>query len=243
MKSSVKKIIIAILSVLIVIVAVLLLFVLAPTKKATAPTKDSSAKGEDAVHEIKVVDAVNYKRDVIFVHPEYNVGNDIEHIIIIPKLEATVESNSLKAFNDKIYSALSEPYDKLTANAEGDKLYDIQYKSKTYNDIIGIMVFYTVGIQNSEYDTDIYCYYYDTKNDKELSMDEYFAALGTSEEAVFNKFKQTSDYAEIGYDADANQTVFECCILDENSAIIQISNDTFPMSPTAYYEYDYSFIK
>ncbi len=181
-----------------------------------------------------VIDALDYTKKVIPID-EAMYDPSWTHTIKIPKISAS-SSNAL-AFNAKIYKEFSPLHDALLCNGEGSAIINIDYKYKEYNSIIGITVTRHWAVQNSSSDPTYFFYYYDIKNDKELSFDQYLAALGSSRSAILQKMQKTSTYLQEIEHALYTTPEIIGGILDDQSGSFAIKGVDFMWGDTYLFDF------
>ena len=176
---------------------------------------------------IEVVDALNYKKDIIVTPENKEFGwdpNGLTHVIKLPKI--TSNTNNAQAFNKKLFDVFSKPYEILKNNQEKEQVYECNYEYKIYNGIIGIVIEAYVGAQAAGATSWHFPYYYDTKNDKELTYDEYLKALNLSKDVLEKKVVNTKTYKDHYENISEGNNVYVIdCILDTKGSIVYLNDN------------------
>jgi len=181
-----------------------------------------------------VIDAVNYSREIISVF-EWMDYSGYNHTIRIPKIN--LSSENAQNFNNKIYNDHAAPYEVLLNYHEEQMIYHVNYTYKLYEDVVGIIVEFTGGPQAAGAEIRRSYYYYDVKNDKEISLDEYINALGYTTNELESILKKMEDIS--GYEAHSNlgdNPKLEACIADTESTLVVFTNAAYTMDGTTSYE-------
>lgn len=181
-----------------------------------------------------VVDAVNYSREIISVF-EWMDYSGYTHTIHIPKIN--LSSKNAQSLNEKIYNDHIAPYQALLNYTEEQMIYHVNYTYKVYENVVGIIVEFTGGPQAAGADTKRSYYYYDIRNDKEISLDEYIGALGYTTKELESILKTMEDIS--GYEAHSNlgdNPKLEACIADTESTLVVFTNAAYTMDGTTSYE-------
>lgn len=181
-------------------------------------------KAENTVTESTVVDALNYEKNVIPAEGLEGMGyEELKHKIRLPKITKT--SENANSFNEKLYNQLSEKYEILKNNEEYGAIYEIDYEYKMHNDVLGIVLTYSHAVQAGGGNFYYYAYYYDLKNDKEISFSEYLSALSLDAENLTSLIKSTDQFRnEFAYVSDYNNISIKDCILDKNGTVAYLNN-------------------
>ncbi len=195
----------------------------------TSSQQEINEESDNNEKEVTVRNAVNYTKKIV-VTPELaatGYSNSEQHSIIIP--EITSKTENAKAFNKKMYDVFGENYEKLLNNQEAQHIFICKYKSKNYNGIIGIVIETWLGVQAGGANNNYTAFYYDSKQDKELTFDEYVTALGLTKEELWTKVQNTTAYSDAySYAMGDNSVSLKDCILDSTGTVVYL-NDNYTM--------------
>ncbi len=163
----------------------------APTTKPAVTTKKEEEKpkedttGTVTLPVVAVVDAVSISKSVS--DPDAFSTDNPRHKIYVPKLNMSSE-NALK-FNAKIYSEFFKVCEAVQSGDDYNYRFEINYKYKTYDGLVGIIIS-EMGARPATCGYLRYiCFYYDMKNDKELTFDEYAVSLGFTASSLKRRLK------------------------------------------------------
>ena len=152
----------------------------------------------------KVVTAVSYtKRAIDYFYPGQYF--DWTHKVEYPKINSA--KPGAVALNQKIVNKYASALNTLKRNEEENALYNVSYTSSVYDGIIYIKMKEITAWQYSEgMDTAVF-YYYDYKNDRELTATEVANRYGININTLFSRAKsyiKQQDYygEEFEYIAD-----------------------------------------
>ncbi len=144
-----------------------------------------------------------------------------KHKVVIPKINS--QSSGAIELNEKMYSRC-ENYYKIVQNGTQDIIVDVSYEYRYANDVVGICLKTNYGYIASGW-TDAMCfYYYDVKNDCEITYQEYLEKLGLSDADVWNAFKQSEEYQS--NKDDLGTTIYDC-IADKSSFIVSCESSGY----------------
>ncbi len=164
---------------------------------------------------IKVVDAVNYEKDVV---DGDGLGEAFKkHYVILPKI--TSDTDNAKAFNELLanpYSFDTPAEEILKQGLEGDQIIQISYDATVENNIAAISVRFIDGYKFSSFDTYYKCFYFDANQDKELTLDEYIAAKGMDKADLLATAENTEEYKNAFQGEFPATAEFEGCIIEGN---------------------------
>lgn len=130
---------------------------------------------EEALKEVKVVEAVNYTREV---NPAFNLDAGFSprsHSVSIPKIDGN--SAAINAFNEKILNAYMKYVDELKNTSEDFSHTYITYDFEIIDGIVGIMIMNRCSHFSSYIGDSFGGYYYDSNNDEEICFEEYLKRL------------------------------------------------------------------
>lgn len=181
-----------------------------------------------------VVDAVNYSREIVSVLEGMDYSG-YSHTIHIPKIN--LSSKNAQSLNEKIYNDHIVPYQALLNYTEKQMVYQVNYTYKVYENVVGIIVEFTSGPQAACAETKRSYYYYDIRNDKEISLDEYIGELGYTTKELESILKTMEDIS--GYEAYSDlgdSSKLEACIADTKNTLVVFKNIICTMDGTASYE-------
>ena len=188
----------------------------APEAAVTPQPEETAAPEEPLVGE-----ALRCQREVVDTNHEDYPFND--HQLVIPKINR--EGEGAQALNQKIYDTYAPIYQELQEYQEEERLYYITYTSRTAGDLVGIIMYENGGWQYSEAWHSYTAFYYDAAQDRELTFEEYVAALGfdlpTLQEQLLTMEDTdgTQGHTNLG---DAPQLTG--CIADEEGTTIIVSH-------------------
>lgn len=158
---------------------------------------------------VTVTDALSYKKD-------YSSFK-------IPKL--TAKTGNAKKFNDKIYNTFSDSITAVKKRKTNGLVYDVTYDFTVRGRYVAIITRGLVGEEDSCAGVNCRGFYYDLKEDRELTFDEYLSGNGVTRAILLGLVKK-SDYAkETVYEVeDINELVVEnlpnAMIADDKTSII-----------------------
>lgn len=188
--------------------------------------------------EIEVVDAVNYEKKV---QVQTDAG-PYEWTYTIRLPEITSETENAKQFNKKLYDTFGKEYELLINDQQDRQIFMSDYTYKKHNGILGIVITTTYGAYNGGISDFYHAFYYDTKNGKELSFEEYLVALGLTGEGLWTSIKNTTEYSNsYSYISPYNDVYLMDAILDNIGAIVYL-NDIETMVGWNKLEVEYEFI-
>ncbi len=125
---------------------------------------------------------------------------DFVHSVRYPKLLS--DKPGAVALNDKIAAIYAPMIEKLRNNKEKGELYNIDYTATYGGNILTLHFTEIGGWQYSEGGASQRFFYYDGENDRELTVDEYLAAMGVDKETALSGALWSYDLARAGYTAD-----------------------------------------
>ncbi len=167
--------------------------------------------------EIKVVDAVNYEKDVV---DSDGLGEDFKkHYVILPKI--TSDTDNAKAFNELLANPFSLGYDMpveeiLKQGLEDNRIIQINYEASVEDNIAAISIKFNDGYKFSSVDTYYNCFYFDANQDKELTLDEYIAVKGVDKDALLAAAESTEAYIN-AFEGEFPATAeLEGCVIEGN---------------------------
>ena len=165
--------------------------------EATEYIPETTAAETEPIVEIipTVITAENYEKDAIDAfYPENKF--DFTHKVAYPKIDS--EKSGAAALNAKIAEKYGKIINELKNNEEDNVLYHISYGTSECNGIIFIHILEQIGWQYSEgFDSQVF-YYYDTKNDKELTIAEYLAAFNIDRDKLDIGVRTSHELARSG---------------------------------------------
>lgn len=172
MKEGVKTTIIVILISIVAILSLTLSFVIG---KKYADMKNDAIYGKkeyqlvgDAFSGVRYF---NWPEDIIAKN-EYFDPDTLYHKVEVP--EILLETEVTKELNQKIYNNYSKYIDDVKNNGKSYITYevDIDYTYKVKNEILFILVEQNINSSKMASEQTINLYYYDIKNDKELTLED-----------------------------------------------------------------------
>ncbi len=205
----------------------------AATEAATSPVTEK--KDEPIEDKDLVADAVNIIKETAPTTADILEPIDKPHKLKIPKI--TLNSANANAFNNKLFSNFYKSIydDAVNFKDTSGVVYEISYDYKVYNDCIGIIISYVRMRPNSGIYREYNAFYYDVKNDKEITFDEYLAKCGLSMSSAITKLKATSEYKSYSWEGLNHQST-KGAIFDKSGSIFILeeiginSNCIFPCS-------------
>ncbi len=166
---------------------------------------------------IKVVDAVNYEKDVV---DNEGLGEDFKkHYVILPKI--TSDTDNAKAFNELLANPFFFGYEVSVVEAlkqglEDNRIIQLDYEASVENNIAAISVKFNDGYKSSSVDTYYNCFYFDANQDKALTVDEYIAAKGMDKAALLEAAESTEAYKN-AFEGEFPATAeFAGCVIEGN---------------------------
>lgn len=138
-----------------------------------------------------VVSAVKYEKPIVDMLG-YSTW-DYPHSVEYPKIDS--DKAGALALNEKIAERYTKFIDELKNGTEGNCIYNFRYTSSICDDVIFIQVIENTGWQYSEGKTEQKVFYYDAKNDKELTSEEYAAYFGVDLEKAKENVLYTHELA------------------------------------------------
>ncbi|MBQ7161287.1 MAG: hypothetical protein IJR90_06240 [Clostridia bacterium] len=147
--------------------------------------------------EVTVVNCVEYKKQVIPTEMSIEIGWDATgyfHVINVPMITSETE-NAVK-FNEKLYSEFGDYLDVLKSNEEGDLIVSKIYDFKIKDGAVAIIGTFSFAGQCAGVGIEYRGYYYDTVEDRELSLDEYIEKCGVDREKIFGELEVQKEFSE-----------------------------------------------
>lgn len=172
MKEGVKT---AIIVILVSIVSILSLVLSFTVGKKYADMKNDALYGKKEYQLVGIafsgIRYFNWPEDVIAKN-EYFDPDTLYHKVEVPKI--LLETETTKAINEKIYNNYSKYVDDVKNNGKAYITYeiDIDYTYKMKNEILFILVEQNINSSKITSEQTVNVYYYDIKNDKELTLEE-----------------------------------------------------------------------
>lgn len=197
---------------------------------------ESEYESEAETHFAKniVTDALDYTREIIPAYDWADFSGQY-HTIRLPKIDLPTEG--AQGLNDKIYNDHSTPYETLLNYAEEEYIVRIDYEYKVYKDVIGIVVEFVTGPQHAGAYAYRSYYYYNIKQDREVTFDEYISELGYTKTDLERVLKSMEDLGEYeSHKSLGDAPVLDACIADENSTFVVFSNAAYTMNGVTSYE-------
>ena len=143
----------------------------------------------------KVVTADSYtKKSVDIIDPTRYF--DWLQTVSYPKIDST--KPGAIALKNKIATKYGKIIKILKNGTEENALYDISYTYSVYNGIICIIMDETYAGQYSEGTNFTTTFYYNAKTDKELSLQEYAAAVGVDLDTMIERAKWSTEVYQCG---------------------------------------------
>lgn len=159
------------------------------------PVGYTFVKGEipsknEALKDIKVIEASNYSRAV---NPPSYAGNSSDyepHSISIPKIDGN--SVAINTFNEEILNDYVGYIEELqTTTTEDQFLTYVSYDFGVTDGLVAILVNSARGRFGSSYNISFKGYYYDSTNDEEISFEEYLNRLGVDASKLSSQINNT----------------------------------------------------
>lgn len=120
------------------------------------------------------------------IAPDMMGTSSFDHLIQIPEINLNTED--AKRVNQQIAADCQNAIKTLDADEEGQAIYLFSYTWKLHNNMLALVMDYTVGFQSAGMSSHYEFYFFNTETGKELSYGDYLAGLGlnhtTAEEAV-----------------------------------------------------------
>lgn len=189
----------------------------APETAVTPQPEETTAPEEPLVGE-----ALRYQRAVVDF---WGLGYDTfeDHLLVIPKINR--EGEGAQVLNQKIYDTYAPIYQELQEYQEEERLYYITYTSRTAGDLVGIIMYENGGWQYSEAWHSYTAFYYDAAQDRELTFEEYVAALGFDLPTLETKVLAMEDTGETqNHTSLGDAPQLTGCIADEEGTTIIVSH-------------------
>lgn len=187
-----------------------------PTQPTTQSPDDEYLYPVNPVHmgeePLVVRDGSAYRKDVKVTRD--NVGYwkcplGLRHSVRIPQLSHPTDNE--KEFNKKIWRTYSGCLWELSEDREGSSVYRCDYQWDNQDGIVGILVYYDRGEQGVNSNASVKGYYYDLNQDRELTFEEYLAAIGTSYDQVLEIVLNSEEYRQAG---ETDKILLDCLYCD-----------------------------
>ncbi|MBQ9544403.1 MAG: hypothetical protein IJV00_04675 [Clostridia bacterium] len=210
------------------------------TETAAQPDTSPVVDPFDIVDTVKVVDQLDYHKQVVTTDYAAELGydfGDLEQVVILPALSG-IDSDSARAFNKKILDTYSETVEILQNDQEEGGIVNIRYRAYINGQSLGIIMTETYGVQIGGIGTGYSFFYYDLKEDRELTFEEYLSNFGYDRKKFAEEFGGSEEYAEyvetvnefddtVGEIPLTEDDLLGCCFDAENGTLFVISTDYF----------------
>ena len=110
------------------------------------------------------------------IAPDMMGTSSFDHIIQIP--EINLNSEDAKRVNQEIAADCQSAIKTLDANEEGQSIYLFSYSWKLHNNMLALVMDYTMGFQSAGMSSYYEFYFFNTETGKELAYGDYLAGLG-----------------------------------------------------------------
>jgi len=111
----------------------------------------------------------------------FDESYEFTYTVIIPEIDS--DKKGARELNQKIYDRYKKKLDVASAKKVGN-LHVINYEYSSYDGILFIHIYDFLGLYQSEGVSTAAYYYYDSRNDRELTQEEYLAHFGIDAERL-----------------------------------------------------------
>lgn len=246
-----KKILIAIIATILVLLIVLVTTIFIVIKNKNKNETENNNIVEEKIDKEKL--ETDFKQPFLNEETEYvKIRTNVEKSIVgkydvqayIPKID--IEGEEAENINNEIYRLAANIINE-AAKVEKYSKYDMEYTSFVNNDILSLVVRFTVKEEDNPRRIIIKTYNYDLKEDKQIKLSNITNKDQRSEieKAIMDKIEEENKLAEktisLGYNAyvrDTKNSIYKI----ENATEFFIGNDNILYIVYAYGNQDYTDI-